>query len=238
MVMPVATLVKLLTPKRTSLQFRLRTLLVLVLVGAIPCGWLKWKLVRKREAVVEIERLGGQIRYDWQITGKKDPPGAPWLRKLLGEDVLANVVYVTLPARQRIFVGERTGLEYRLSSADYDPGVRDDDLQLVAIFPYLQALDLTGAEIGDAGLAYLRELAYLYRLNLNRTKLTDAGLAQLKELTKLGELNLIHTAVTDAGLVHLKELGGLDRLFLRGTCITKAGVSELKKALPNCEIIR
>ncbi len=57
MLKPLAKLVALLMPKRTWFQFRLRTLFVLVLVAAVPCGWLKWKMVRKereRRAVAEI----------------------------------------------------------------------------------------------------------------------------------------------------------------------------------------
>jgi len=66
--MTTTTLVSMPKPKRTWLQFRLRTLFVLVLVAAVPCGWLKWKIDRKqkeRAAVAEINNLGGQVYYDW-----------------------------------------------------------------------------------------------------------------------------------------------------------------------------
>jgi hypothetical protein len=238
MTIAASELVFLLTPKRTWLQFRLRTLFVLVLLVAVPSGLFRWKIARKREAVAKIEGLGGIVSYDWQRAGMNEPPGAAWLRKLLGDDVLADVVCVKLPPRQRVFYGERTKLMFRLSSSDYDPGVRDDDLRLLAIFANLEDLDLARAEIGDAGLAHLRRLASLRSLNLDHTKLTDSGVAQLKKVTGLQSLCLSRTALTDASLIHLKGLGGLDLLDLRCTGVTKAGVAELQNALPKCKIIR
>jgi len=199
----MTTFFSLLRPKRTWVQFRLRTLFVLVLVAAIPCGLFKWRIATKREAVADIERLGGKVSYDWQRAGMNEPPGAPWLRKLLGDDVLANVVCVKLPPR-RILVGE-----YRLSSLAYEHGAKDGDLRLVAIFPNLERLDLPETEIGDTGLAYLRRL------------------------TSLRLLNLRHTKVSDDGLIHLKGLWRLEQLILRGTGVTKGGASELQKTLPN-----
>src|SRR5258708_6092649 len=84
-------------PRRRWLQFNLKGLMLLVVVVAIPCGLLKWKLVRKereRAAITEIERLGGWIEYDWQYADKNEPPGVEWLRKLLGEDFFSSVVCV------------------------------------------------------------------------------------------------------------------------------------------------
>jgi hypothetical protein len=58
--MPTATarFAALLKPKRTWLQFRLRTIFVLVVIVAVPFGWFKWKsdrMAREREAVAKIK---------------------------------------------------------------------------------------------------------------------------------------------------------------------------------------
>ena len=68
---------------------------------------------------------------------------------------------------------------------------------------------LSGAEVTDAGLVYLKGMTSLTLLYLDRTKVTDEGLKHVKALTKLETLALHHTQVTDAGLKHLKGLKNL-----------------------------
>ncbi len=94
---------------RLRFQFSILSLLVLVVVVAIPCSWLaaaRKQAEKQREAVEEIRNAFGQVSYDyeydpsgWQIPG---PPGRPepaWLRGLLGDDLFASVtqVHVNLP---------------------------------------------------------------------------------------------------------------------------------------------
>jgi hypothetical protein len=65
---PLVKLVCLLAPKRAWFQIRLRTLFVLVAVCALPCGSMAWKMDRKRRergAVIEVQRRGGMVVYDW-----------------------------------------------------------------------------------------------------------------------------------------------------------------------------
>src|SRR5712691_3292385 len=74
MALPFARLISLLKPKRSWLQFRLRTLFVLVVVAAMPCVWLAWKKEpkrRERAAVAAIEKDGGTVWYHWQAESKK-----------------------------------------------------------------------------------------------------------------------------------------------------------------------
>jgi len=61
-------------PCRRWFQFSLKGLMLLLVVVAVPCGWLKWKMVRKakeRAAVAEIEGVGGTVQYDWQLKMKQ-----------------------------------------------------------------------------------------------------------------------------------------------------------------------
>ena len=77
--------------KRRWFQFSLQTLLILVIIVAIPCAFLGRKLERKRieRAVVqEIVGLGGWAGYD-EVDEQQRPL---WLRNLLGEHFFSEVV--------------------------------------------------------------------------------------------------------------------------------------------------
>ena len=57
---------------RLRFQFSLRSLLLLVVVVAIPCSWLATEMEaarKQREAVEEIEKTGGRVVYDYQLDG-------------------------------------------------------------------------------------------------------------------------------------------------------------------------
>ncbi|HEV3022415.1 MAG TPA: hypothetical protein VGX76_08105, partial [Pirellulales bacterium] len=70
---PLAKLAVFLTPKRAWSQFRLRTLLALVALAALPCGWLKWTMVQKENELAtaaEIKNRGDRVEYNWQVARK------------------------------------------------------------------------------------------------------------------------------------------------------------------------
>ena len=85
---------------RLRFQFSILSLLLLVVVVAVPFSWLatEMKAARKqREAVEEIEKAGGAVSYDYQfdLSGTwipgATPPGPAWLRNLLGDDLFVDV---------------------------------------------------------------------------------------------------------------------------------------------------
>jgi hypothetical protein len=190
--------------------------MVLVVVVAVVCGCLKWKLDRKerdRKALAEIEKAGGGYVYDWQYAGQSAPSGPALLRKLWGDDFFSSVVQVQIEGAH----------------------ITDDWLVHLEPLVGLERVHLKCPRMTDAGLVHLQRLA-LRELSLDGSRVTDAGLAQLPGQTGLEYLNLDGTAVTDAGLVHLKTLSRLGYLNLGGTRVTDAGVAELQQALPNCRI--
>ncbi len=69
-------------PRRRWLQFRLRTLLLLVLV---LCGWLAWmryEAREQREAVEWVREMGGSVTYDYEMGNRINDakPSGPPLR--------------------------------------------------------------------------------------------------------------------------------------------------------------
>ncbi len=105
----------------------------------------------------------------------------------------------------------------------------DKVLALIAkAWPQLQALELEGTNITDAGLVHLEGLTRLKRLSLINTVITNKGLVHLKGLTQLQVLDLSATKITDQGLAKLKGLVNLRELNLGLTKVTNAGLSELK----------
>ncbi len=84
---------------RRWFQFRLRTLLVVILVLSLPLSWLAVRMERarrQREAVEAIERLGGNAVYDWQRRGVRQKPASSWLRRPLGDDFFDEVAFVKI----------------------------------------------------------------------------------------------------------------------------------------------
>jgi hypothetical protein len=193
----------------------------------------------QREAVAAIRKLGGEVSYDYQRPKPDKPNVFDPEAKPQDRDALPRVVRVSLR----------------------DTEATDDDLKVLAKFPDLENLDLTGTRITGAGLAHLERLKNLRSLCLWRTQADDAGLGHIKGLTKMWQLVLDETQVTDAGLVHLKEMTGLEEwlgltktrvtdaglkhlegftalksLNLRHTQVTKGGIRKLRAALPGTNI--
>ncbi|HEY3969261.1 MAG TPA: hypothetical protein VGM05_32215 [Planctomycetaceae bacterium] len=102
----------------------------------------------------------------------------------------------------------------------------------------VEAVDLTGADIDDGGMKFLRDFPELEILSLWGTRVSDSGLRNVESLTKLVELDAACTTLSDEGLIHLKGLTNLRHLKLHRTHVTDAGVTELKQALPELDVFR
>jgi len=165
---------------RWRFQFSIRSLLVLVVVVALPFSWLavEMRAARKqKEAVAAIEKLHGTLFWD--------RPAVPrWLRSLLGDDFFDNVDSIFL-------FGPKTGNAW---------------LENLDGLSRLKTLALDRTQITDADLGRLEGLSHLQELLLERTEITDIGLEKLKGWSQLQKLSLYGTKVTDAGLEHLGEL--------------------------------
>jgi hypothetical protein len=105
--------------------------------------------------------------------------------------------------------------------------ITDADLRVLSKLPELRDVSL-GKNIGDTGLAHLRDLRKIERLHLARTRVTDVGLKYVSKWRSLRHLYLQETQVTDTGIKHLASLQKLTGLNLYGTQVTDNGVASLK----------
>jgi len=165
---------------RRRFQFSIRSLLVLVVVVALPCSWMAVEMKKankQRRTAAEI----GNVGYDWEFDASGNllpnaqPSGPAWLRNAFGDDFFSHVDFVGFNAEQ----------------------VTDAWFADLEEFPQLQGF--MGTRVTDAGLEHLKGLTQLQWLNLTGTRVTDAGLKHLKGLGQLRLLDLENTQVTDAG---------------------------------------
>ena len=187
---------------------------------------LRWSWSRQMQVLTEIERVGGEV--------KSEPVGPDWLRRFVGEEVMAGydrVVLVNLDGSavtdvRWAYLEWLTHLEELYLDRTQ---VTDADLVHISELTKLRKLSLWGTTVGDAGLVHLEGLTKLELLFLSSTKVTDAGMVHLRAMTNMDYLTLIGTNVTDDGLVHLEDMKSLRDLSLRNTQVTDAALVHLRK---------
>jgi len=223
--------------------------MLLVVAAAVPCGWLRWKMIikhKERAAVAEIERLGGLVGYDWKpiyvsTVGKPfsppQPPGPAWLRSILGDDFFASVVEVSVNNGMTDDGFVRFGT---FANAEElwlgQTRVSNVDLEQLKGMSHLRKLDLSCTGITDDGLEYLQYLSCLRELTLTETQITDTGVAYLARLRGLTKLSLNITRISDEGLVYLADLTTLEELKVSSTYVSDAGLTHLR-ALANLKAL-
>jgi hypothetical protein len=165
--------------KLPRFQFRLRSLLVLTLIVAVPCAYCSRKLERKRrerEVLKTVSDCGADVVFDYQSDKRggvqAEPPGPKWLREILGDD----------------FFGEATFCFARIIE-DVEAERLTNALKEL---PYLEEVEVEMCGMDtDATLAKLAELTQIKDLHLSSAmRLTDAGLMHLKRLTGLRRLSM------------------------------------------------
>jgi len=167
-------------PRRRWFQFRLSTLLVLVLACAIGLALFIAPAERQRRAVAFVEEQGGVVLYADE--GGKATLAPEWLRQWLGKDYFQDAWWVSL----------------------IDTQVGDAGLAHLQGLTTLEWLTLSDTQVSDAGLAHLEGLTALHWLDLTGTQVSDAGLVHLQKLVTLTELDLFDSQVSDAGIAELR----------------------------------
>lgn len=161
-------------PRRRCLQFSLRTLLIVVTLLAVACGWLGSKIEakrRERATVSLIKRVGGSVCYDFQRTGvarswqvlRAEPFGPAWLRSLLGENFFSEIDFVGLAPR-----------------AGADDAALDSALQSLEQMPRLQFLYFSGKQFGDERIEKLASLSQVKSIELDYTTASEQAVLKLR----------------------------------------------------------
>ena len=216
-------------PKRRWLHFRLRSLLALTLLIALPLGWIAGQRRDIQRRTTALLDLGGD---DFGCMGWPQPV---WHRRIFGVDRFYAASHCSCPAGltdhglshfRRLFQMRKLDL-----SGSY---VTDAGLRHLRDMPELETLDLGYSAVTDAGLRHLSGLRQLKKLHLNNTGVGDAGLAHLTAFEQLATLDLSDTNVTDAGVTHLRSLPELKQLGLSNTRVTDAALQHIAE-LPQLE---
>ncbi len=201
---------------RWRFQFRLLSLLVLMVAVAVPCEWLAAEISlarRQSEAVKAITNLNGTVWYDCRFNADGNPTAGAnrhrddWLSDLFGADFVARADVVWLTGRN----------------------VTDAELECLSRLPELRVLYLWDTHVTGPGLAHLTGLTKLDRLHLEGTKVSDASLDHVVRLARLRVLNLDGAGITDAGLEQLAGLDRLEVLRLDDNEITDDGLERLAR---------
>lgn len=226
---------------RWRFQFTSRSLLLLVVLLAIPFSWLSVemkeatrKAARQQTAIETIRRLGGEITWSHRPSAK-----CAWLYNLLGNDFFGSPDSLSLEGN--VSDGDLELLTTLSELHDFNlcsDQVTDAGLQYVGQLSQLDHLRILAAQITDAGLLHLKGLVRLQQLYLCKTQVTGAGFEYIKGLSRLRLLELSDSQVTDRGLEHLAEMDSLKLVNLPGTRVTDQGIKRLQTKLPLCDIER
>jgi hypothetical protein len=214
-------------------QFSLRSLFILAIVVAIPCGWLRSACAaarRQREAVAAVKRFWcGEVTYDFEADEYGQPRSglAPrarrtWVVNRLGDDFFAEVVGVG--------IGDQF-FDNGSPPCEGDVVRTERDLEPLKEFAHLRYFRLCfnfGYAVGGLDLDKVPSIRHVLWLDLTSTKVTDASLNNAGLYGDLSVLYLDDTGVSDAGLGGLKEMRRLEQLTLRGARITDVAGERLE----------
>ena len=214
-------------PARRWLRFSLRSMLLLVLVIAIPLGWKVNRSRNQRIVVAELRKLNARIIYDYQIVNgiyvpNLPQPGPKWLTDLLGKEYFIEVYHVAVDGPQVndktiVLISKLPGVvSVALVGRTSGAGITDDGMAHLAEMANLENLALRSNRITGTGLMHLRWLRRLKTL-VSSGRITDEALEQISKLEHLELLHLSQAAqVTDRGLAHIAKLTNLQSLRLEG----------------------
>ncbi len=191
-------------PRRRWLRFSLRSLLLLVVVVAIPLGWKVNRARNQVQVVAELEKLNAWFKYDYEI--RKTEPGPKWLIDRLGKEYFVEVIQVTVGG----------------------PQVSDETISRIARLPKLEYVNLRpSSKITDKGLVHFAGMHGLQGVDLFSDGISGAGLVNLTGLERLKSLSISGWA-TDASLGHVATLSRLESLWLHEAVeVTDEGIAQI-----------
>jgi hypothetical protein len=179
------------------IQFRLRTLFVLLAVIAFWLGWQVRQAQRQHRAVAAIVAAGGVVEYDFP-SGDANWWRPAWVRRLIGDDFLHDVVAVRFDGAQLMVEQRRYEHPTNEQLANALSGLAD--------LPGLERLELgIMLPLQDGDLRHLAGLSGLRSLIIYSQQITDAGLEHLSVLARLEFLDVDYTSVSEDGVERLRR---------------------------------
>lgn len=98
-----------------------------------------------------------------------------------------------------------------------DSPFHDASVELLARFPALRRVDLSGTAVTNQGLPHVARINGLQALLLDRVAIDGQGIKALADQRQLRELSLASTPISDPALAHLRNMDGLEVLRVSGT---------------------
>ena len=236
---------------RVRLAFSVRSLLLLTLVFGLWMGWRANKAARQREAVAEVKKYNGYVRYDYEYANGKELPDAKpkapaWLRRLCGDEYFQEVTrvkYVDQPIsdatlaplknltgiEELCFVHELFHPRRPVQPPPGQDGLSEAGLSRLEGLTRLRKFVLDDGKRSVSG-------SMLNRLNLSRdleeirledVGLTDQGMPSLKSMPHLRELDLSFNGLTGTFLASIRGSKSLEVLTLRSNPLSPVGLGNI-----------
>ncbi len=153
--------------RRRWFQFRLRTLLIAIVLLSLPLSWFGARLrkARRQKAAMEVVgELGGLVI--------RSPSGMPRF-VVLGEYNFRTSISGVAQTGGQPFP---PGYPFREATC-----IRDGDLAVLTLLVTLEGLGIHCTDVSDAGLTHLQGLTRLKHLDLTDTQVTPEGVKKLQE---------------------------------------------------------
>ena len=200
-------------------QFRLRSLLAVMLLLCLLLGWIgqgvhaaRQKLRLREDLVVELQGLGGDVQANGELSvslsgGQFGDESVKRLAEIMErQPSVFSSLLLDLSGSQTTDSGGRelrrvTSIRW-LNLANTQ--VSDATLEAISTLPNLNILELSNAAISAQGISHLNRVE-LGHLDLSNCPIGNAGLAELAKQPP-SYLILSNTSLTDSGLQKLEGL--------------------------------
>jgi hypothetical protein len=166
--------------QRRWFQFRLRALVLALLVLSLPLSWFAVRTERARRQKAAVQAIRGMGGIVVEREGASVPK---WIRELFPDGFFLDVIWVNLEG----------------------PHITDAELEHLHGMCDLEELCFTYTQVTDAGLEQLGRLDNLEFLWLTGAPVTDDGLKHLEATGSLKWPGLRGTQVTDEGIRKFQE---------------------------------
>jgi Leucine Rich repeat len=203
-------------------RFRLRSMLLLILIFSMGLAWVANERRKNAEQIADLISLKKSC-YNYYFTESKLPV---WWQKLLGMNPSGDLISISfyLNANCTTEELEKIGKFHRLRylSLSFNP-VSDRDLKHLKCLTQLKFLNLDKSAITNEGLDHLVGLKNLELLSLSGTKIDDSAMEYLNNWPNLKELRVADTSISDLGMERISKLPQLMAIDIRNTTVTNKG---------------